>query len=482
MRNNTNETALPTWLIVAIMLSPLIVMWLLPFSDTTEPRYAEIARYMAQTNDWITPWFKPGVPFWGKPPLSFWAQALSIKFFGASEFAARLPAWLVTLVTLKVIYEYARTVFNVRVAQYAIVIYMTTVLGFMAAGAVMTDAFLTLGTVLCMTGWVMIGRSKTLFWRYAFFLGLAIGMLAKGPLTVVLTGGSLVLWMLFYPEARQTWRKLPWVSGVILAAAISLPWYIAAELKTPGFLNYFIIGEHFYRFIDPGWQGDHYGYAHKEPIGSIWFFGLQSTFPWSLMALYLLGRLVGKRPARQTARAALRNPDVGYVVAWMLFLPLFFTVAGNILWTYVLPCLGAFCIILALAIDSLDFKRTVLRVYSLVTPVVILILLTVVMFNPNMIKTEKGLIQYAKQHGYPDIPLIYVELPPFSARFYSAEGVQTVEPDHLKEKLAQVDEAWIAITNDWAEKLRPELGPQAQEKYKNMRYVLFHYKRSPATQ
>ncbi len=53
-----------------------------------------ITRNMAETGDWVTPWFDHGVPFWGKPPLSFWMSAASFKVMGVSEFAARLPHWL----------------------------------------------------------------------------------------------------------------------------------------------------------------------------------------------------------------------------------------------------------------------------------------------------------------------------------------------------------------------------------------------------
>ncbi len=64
------------WLLVSVLAARLGLSALLPFADTTEPRYAEMARIMAETGDWITPWFDIGVPFWGKPPLSFWSQAL----------------------------------------------------------------------------------------------------------------------------------------------------------------------------------------------------------------------------------------------------------------------------------------------------------------------------------------------------------------------------------------------------------------------
>lgn len=47
-----------------------------PLMDTTEARYAEMSRKMLETNQWLVPQFDYGIPFWGKPPLSF-GQALS---------------------------------------------------------------------------------------------------------------------------------------------------------------------------------------------------------------------------------------------------------------------------------------------------------------------------------------------------------------------------------------------------------------------
>src|SRR3546814_4841624 len=70
------------WVLAAVLGLRLASMWLFPLIDTSEPRYAEIARIMAVSGDWVTPWFEPGEPFWGKPPLAFWAQALSIKLLG----------------------------------------------------------------------------------------------------------------------------------------------------------------------------------------------------------------------------------------------------------------------------------------------------------------------------------------------------------------------------------------------------------------
>ncbi|HBR94728.1 MAG TPA: dolichyl-phosphate-mannose--protein mannosyltransferase, partial [Opitutae bacterium] len=62
------------FLVLAGILRVLMIFEI-PFTDTTEARYAEIARKMVETGDWITPQFDYGVPFWGKPPLHTWVSA-----------------------------------------------------------------------------------------------------------------------------------------------------------------------------------------------------------------------------------------------------------------------------------------------------------------------------------------------------------------------------------------------------------------------
>src|SRR5690606_9917714 len=117
-----------------------------------------------------------------------------------------------------------------------------------------------------------------------------------------------------------------------------------AELKTPGFLDYFIIGEHFSRFLVPGWQGDLYGTAHKAAPGSIWLSLLPATFPWGLLSAFLLV----KAWRQHGLRAFLKLPSSSiYLFITALFPALFFTAAGNILWTYLLPGLAPLAMLTA---------------------------------------------------------------------------------------------------------------------------------------
>jgi 4-amino-4-deoxy-L-arabinose transferase-like glycosyltransferase len=88
------------WLTLAVVLlvvARLATLGAYPLMDSTESRYAEIARKMLETGQWLMPQFDYGVPFWGKPPLSTWLSAMAMAVFGVNEFAARLPSLLLLL-------------------------------------------------------------------------------------------------------------------------------------------------------------------------------------------------------------------------------------------------------------------------------------------------------------------------------------------------------------------------------------------------
>ncbi len=436
-----------TLILILLLGVPLLAMALLPLADTTEPRYAEIARLMAYKGDWITPWFDQGVPFWGKPPLSFWAQAVAFVWLGVNDFAPRFPSWLVTIFTLWVLYQVAAVWFDRVVAQWTVLVYASCVLVFIMSGAVLTDPYLTLGTTLSMAGVVMAGRKSGVFWRYSFFLGLATGLLAKGPLALVLVGGALVPWFCFFPAARSAIKGLPWVKGLLLVLVLVLPWYIAAELKTPGFLDYFLVGEHVRRFLDPGWAGDLYGTAHRAAYGTIWFYWLQATFPWGAYAVVVLLLQLASGPKRRVLFQQLRDERIVYLLGWALCTPAFFTISGNVLWTYVLPAIPAFSMLVALSLarPGRSAARHPARFLALLAPLVALVLVFWMQFDPGRLKTEKWLVNYVQQQGEPGLPLYYLDDLPFSARFYSQETAQRITRDALPARLGSGGDFWLAV-------------------------------------
>ncbi|MEH6562647.1 MAG: glycosyltransferase family 39 protein [Marinobacter sp.] len=468
------------WLLIlaAVLVSRFIGMAFFPFADTTEPRYAEIARLMAETGDWITPWFEPGVPFWGKPPLSFWAQAAAIKVFGVSEFSLRFPSWLATLAMVWLVWRLAKQLWTVQVAQWSCLVFATMALTYISAGAVMTDAFLALGTTLTLISFCLVMSGERGAWRWLFFLGLVIGLLSKGPLALVLIGIPIMLWLLLsWREAISNLRRLPWWRGTLMTALLVCPWYILAELKTPGFLDYFIVGEHIRRFLDPGWAGDLYGSAHTQPKGMIWVFWLWASFPWGIVALVslVLAWFRGKRNG--IVSKTISNPGVSFLLASALAPMLFFTLAGNTLWTYILPSLPFTAILIgrwASECESLWLSRMRTGGVALV-PVLLTVFVVLAAVGWTPLKTEKELVSYYQQvRNADDSPLIYLDTLPFSARFYSDGTAVEVTKNGLNNLQGHntFQRLYVAVPRTWSDDKVAKLSNSARKIMENRRHQL----------
>jgi len=280
--------------------------------------------------------------------------------------------------------------------------------------------------------------------------------------------------------------RLPWGRGLLLTAALSLPWYVLAELKTPGFLQYFIVGEHVLRFIDAGWAGDRYGTAHREAPGVIWLHWLWASFPWGAGVLVALAAAACAPRLhvmlQRSLRPVMRHPLSSYWLAAALCVPVFFTASANILWTYVLPALAGFSVLAALCIQacarSPRIRRSVCAL-TCITPVAVLILALRVWVLPDLGKTERGLVQYAQ--ATPDLPLIYLGPLPFSARFYSRGTAQSLpedDNDALAQTItsAQTQPFYLAIPRARQDEMTALLGAFTPH-YRNRRYILIRLPR-----
>jgi 4-amino-4-deoxy-L-arabinose transferase-like glycosyltransferase len=380
---NTDERSTPlvspprlrwmAYLLGAVVCARLASLAFYPLTDATEARYANIARVMLESGDWITPQTAPGSVFWGKPPLYAWASAASMGLLGVNEFGARLPSFLFGVATLLVVHGWAFAVAARAgrerpgdVAVAAALVAATCIGFFVSSGAVMTDAPLIFAVTWALTSfWIVaVGRDSRWRWRFGFFAALGIGMLAKGPVGVVLVAAPVFGWCLIHRRWADL-RFLPWLSGTFLAAAISGPWYIAAELKTPGFLRYFILGENFKRFLVPGWKGDLYGFTHEAPHGIVWLYFVAATLPWSLAALPAAVAALSR--ARKTG---LPGREISFVALAALAPLVFFSLSSHLIWTYALPAIPPFAVLMGLWLTAPATRSAVFRYASLAAGVV----------------------------------------------------------------------------------------------------------------
>ena len=419
----------------ALFAVRLFAMFWWPLTDSTEARYAEIARKMVETADWITPQFDYGVPFWGKPPLHTWLSALGMKLFGVGAFGARVFIFAASLGVLSLLFSWVRQHQGKDQALVVTTALASSLMFFGASAFVMTDMVMVLGTTLSMIGFYncLMNSSSRSAWGRWFFVGIAIGLLAKGPVALVIIMIALVPWL----AVTGRWRELhgfPWLSGLLIAATLTLPWYILAEIKTPGFLRYFLIGEHFQRFVVPGWEGDLYGSGHEQPKGLIWLYAWATFLPWSLFALTLLPR----------AAFYIKNTgsDRGwhsYLALWVVAPLILFTPAANILPAYALPGLPAAAVLLAF------LSLTILARYQ-----------------PGTItdRSERTLV-FAAQSYDPDMQITYWGGRSFSAEFYTRGQVQFTERSAAFDSFQDngLRDA-VAIPASIASELAPFLGPR----------------------
>jgi 4-amino-4-deoxy-L-arabinose transferase-like glycosyltransferase len=357
---STNRTLLTRIGWATLIIATLYVCYFshlgaIGFVGPDEPRYAWIARDMAETGDWVTPRLY-GKPWFEKPPLLYWGAALGFKAFGVSEVTARLPSAVSALLATLALAWLALRLYGAETARWLLLFLPTTVsmIGFSHAAA--TDmpfsAMLTIAMVATAVV-VRVGqeangsvvgnvagegaspsptKARLALILFGFFLGLAV--LAKGPAGVILCGGSVFFWAVFTKRWRDAFRLLH-PAAIAAFCLTALPWYILCARRNPDFFRVFIIEHNFKRYLTPEFQ-------HIQPF---WYYVpiLMIAFvPWTAVLLWsaLLGvvRIRHAKPISNTA---------AYFLSSALFCIAFFSVSHSKLPGYVLPAIPAIAFLVA---------------------------------------------------------------------------------------------------------------------------------------
>jgi 4-amino-4-deoxy-L-arabinose transferase-like glycosyltransferase len=323
------------------------------FVGPDEPRYAWIARDMAETGDWVTPRLY-GKPWFEKPPLYYWGAAICFKLFGVSEAAARLPSAISALLATLAMAWLAWRIYGAETARWLLLLLPTTVgmIGFSHAAA--TDMpFSAMLTIAMVCAAVVVGlvpgrssrdgaqlaallpddkdfaqRRWIALILFGVFLGLAV--LAKGPAAIILCGGAVFFWALYTKRWRDALRLLH-PAAIIAFCATALPWYILCARRNADFFRIFIIEHNFKRFLTPEFQ-------HIQPF---WFYVpilLLAVLPWIALFLPTASRLQNEN--------LTTSPKLLFLT-WSTFTFLFFSASQSKLPGYVLPAVPPIMLIFA---------------------------------------------------------------------------------------------------------------------------------------
>ena len=254
--------------------------------DVDEPRYAETARQMIASGDYVVPMFN-GAPRFEKPVLTYWLAAGAYHLFGVNEFAARLPSALCALGTVLLTCLLAGRLIGSGAGLLAGCI-LAGCLQFFAIGRMsLTDMPLTffLTATLVMfalgSGAEQEGKSGGKFFL-ASFAAAGLAVLTKGPVGLLLPAAIIIVQLFFTGRGGEIAKRIPFVSGTAALCLIALPWYVLVCRATDfEFFRVFIVQHNFQRFfgsVAPGGQ-------HVQPIYYYLPCLIIGIYPWSFFAV-----------------------------------------------------------------------------------------------------------------------------------------------------------------------------------------------------
>ncbi len=315
--------------------------------DADEGRYASIPSEMLARGDWITPVLN-GAKFFDKPVLLYWSEMLSFSLLGTTEFAARLAPSLWALAAVAATYALGRRAFGSRAAFLGAAILATTLMWPVLGRFVITDTPLASATTLALCFW-WLGHtergSRKPLWFALFWASLGLGVLAKGPVAVILGFGAIVPYLLWC-RPKNGW-KMGFLWGVPLLVAVAAPWFVLVALRNPEFNHLFWWEQNFARFLGSEGVPDHW----EKPWYFLPFLPMV-FFPWSFFFPRALARIAPVFRRARTDNSDERARAVVFLVFAALFVLLFFSASKSKIVTYIAPMVPPGCALLGAFLDA----------------------------------------------------------------------------------------------------------------------------------
>ncbi|MCX7417489.1 MAG: glycosyltransferase family 39 protein [Planctomycetia bacterium] len=355
-----------------------------PFWDEDEPRFAAIAQTMLDTGNWIVPMYNDTLAV-DKPVLMHWAMATAFGCFGTSEFAARLPAAIATLLTALALLRAGTRWFDPTTGVIASLAYVGCLLVGIEAHAATPDAILT-----ALTAWSTILAAEVLLpnraanqtasnratnpqsqissnaaasprltvARAALIGGLmGLAVLCKGPVGYVGPLAVVMPWawwmslkgrnvlLAAVPAVFDAMRTMRLGTMTVAMLAVAAPWYSAVAIRTAGEwpIGFFLI-HNVGRFAAP--MEKHSGGWLFHPLAM-----LAGFFPWSCflpLAIVLAGWRIWKR-----VDAPALTHTLALVLFWIVVWVGAFSAAATKLPNYVQPAYPAAALLVgALGVEA----------------------------------------------------------------------------------------------------------------------------------
>ena len=334
----------PLFAALVALIAGLPGLFAMPPLDRDESRFAQATAQMLETDDLVVIKFQDQ-PRFKKPVGIHWLQAASVTAFSAVEdrgvWAYRIPSLLGAMLAAAALAWGASALLGPKTGLLAGGILGATILLSTEAFIAKTDAALCGFTTLAMAAVARIyaahlaGEKVHRWTKLAFWIGLAMGVLIKGPVGPMVVALSVVaLWIW---DRKAPWIKnLGWSWGLTLAAAIVLPWAMMITVATDGaFWSTAVNGD-----LAPKLAGGQE--SHGAPFGSYALAAFLLVFPATLL---LPSGLVQGWTGRKEA-------GIRFAVCWLVPTWLVFEILPTKLVHYTLPAVPALAMLMAAALRA----------------------------------------------------------------------------------------------------------------------------------
>ncbi|MBU9309684.1 glycosyltransferase family 39 protein [Burkholderia multivorans] len=339
-------------IVLVLLLVAFAVIWFTPLGmrhliPSDEGRYAEMAREMFVTGDWITPRYN-GYKYFEKPPLQTWLNALTFAWFGIGEWQARLYTALASFGGVLLVGFTGARLFNPLSGFLAAVVLASSPYWNLMGHFNALDMGLAFWMALSLCALLLAQRpglrpAAVRGWMWLCWAAMAFAVLSKGLVGVILPGAVLVLYTLIARD-WALWKRLYLVSGLVIFFAIATPWFVLVQQRNPEFFNFFFIVQQFRRYLTP----------EQNRPGPFYYF----------VPVLLVGFLPWLSVAWQSVRHALRMPrqpngfsPMLVLLIWSAFIFLFFSASHSKLISYVLPVAPALALIIGAYLPLLGADR-----------------------------------------------------------------------------------------------------------------------------
>ncbi len=305
-----------------VMLLPVM-----PLMEPDEARYSDIPSLMNSTGDYVTPHLNH-VVYLEKPPLCYWATALSFKIFGENDFSSRLFVGLCAWGCIILVYFMGIFFASEKTGLYSAGVLSTFLFHFALGRLNILD--IPLAFFVCLAVWsgyryVEKGGSRKT-WIYLFYFSSALAFLTKGLIGIVFPFAILIIWLLVSWRWRDVFMLFSPV-GILILLAISCPWIILAQKANKDFLWFFFVQEHFLRYTTT---------IHGKENSLFYFVPIivAGTLPWcAFLAEAMTGN--SRSPDRKISFRGIL--DWRFLLTWAFFIFAFFSLSSSKLIPYMGP-------------------------------------------------------------------------------------------------------------------------------------------------